>query len=272
MNNKWFQDIMIQKYQLDNYYDPTKILILMAITESGELKERYSISEISKIVYRYYISNIDVAKHNFNITIRNIYKYGVSDIIPVVESSLNQWIKEQKNSSILLSNNFIKLTLDKYDKKTLDLTRKMAKTLFKKYYKVELIKINDYSETINKDDLTIYTLAKSNIKNLIFEDIQFCPITEEIDREKLFVVHLYTKKEGANELDLTSKDNLMLFSEEIALDYVGNKFYFDEFGKVINISSKFVNSKMKLGINYMTNERKKYILKHLQSIKNSSKN
>ena len=64
---------MCQKYQFDNYFDPTKLFVALSFTECGSLKSRYSIKEIAQYVYRYYIANPDIAKHNFNIII-HIFK------------------------------------------------------------------------------------------------------------------------------------------------------------------------------------------------------
>jgi len=266
MNDKWYKDIMVQKYQCDNFYDPTKLFIILSFTESNVLKEKYTIKEITKYVYRYYISNMDIARHNFNIIVRNINKYGIDDLLPVVISSINQWIREQKNDSIVLVDTYVKLCLDSYDEDTLKLTRTIAKTLFQKYYKTQLNELPNYSDVLNMNDYDLETFGKSSLKQLIFEDIQYCPLTEETNIDELFVVHLFSKEDGANELEFLNKDNLMIFSKSVANDYINKKFYFDEFGRVVNISSENVNNKMRLSINLMTNERKNFILRHNEII------
>ncbi len=262
MNDKWYKYIMLQRYQCDNFYDPTKLFIILSFTESNVLKEKYTIKEIAKYVYRYYISNIEIAKHNFNIIVRNINKYGIEDLIPVVISSINQWIREQKNNSITLFDNYIKLNLESYDSETLKLTRTIAKTLFQKYYKTQLKELTDYSNVLLLNDYDINTFGKSELKQLIFEDIQYCPLSEETNVDNLYVVHLFSKEDGANDLEFLNKDNLMLLSENVAKDYINKKFYFDEFGRVVNISSENVSNKMRLSINLMTNERKNFIIRH----------
>ena len=262
MNDKWYKDIMVQRYQCDNFYDPTKLFIILSFTENNVLKEKYTIKEIAKYVYRYYISNMEIAKHNFNIIVRNINKYGIEDLIPVVISSINQWIREQKNNSITLFDNYIKLNLESYDSETLKLTRTIAKTLFQKYYKTQLKELTDYSNVLLLNDYDINTFGKSELKQLIFEDIQYCPLSEETNVDNLYVVHLFSKEDGANDLEFLNKDNLMLLSEKVAKDYINKKFYFDEFGRVVNISSENVSNKMRLSINLMTNERKNFIIRH----------
>lgn len=267
MNDNWFKDIMIQKYQCDNYFDPTKLFIILSLLEDNELKESYSINEVAKYVYRYYLANIKIAKRNFNIIVRNIQKYGIEDIIPVVKLALNQWEKEQKNNSLTIYDSFIKLNLNEYDLKTLNLTRTMVETLFLKYYKVKLNKIYNYNEISLYDDSNIYSFNESLAKQLIFEDIQYCPLTEETNIEKLFAVHLYSLEDGATQEELCSKDNLMLFSEEVASDYLEKKFIIDEFGKINNIgNSQYVNNKMRLSINFLNSNRKRFIELHNNKI------
>ena len=267
MNDKWYKDIMIQKYQCDNFYDPTKLFIILSFTENNILKEKYTIKEIAKYVYRYYISNMEIAKHNFNIIVRNINKYGIEDLMPTIISSINEWIREQKNDSIILFDNYIKLNLESYDFETLKLTRTIAKTLFQKYYKTQLNELTDYSQALLLNDYDLNTFGKSILKQLIFEDIQYCPLSEEINTNNLYVIHLFSKEDGANDLEFLNKDNLMLLSKDMANDYINKKFYFDEFGRVINISSQNVNNKMRLSINLMTNERKNFIIRHNELLK-----
>ena len=226
MNDKWYKDIMIQKYQCDNYFDPTKLFIILSLTEDKILKEKYTIKEITKFVYRYYIANIEIAKHNFNIIVRNINKYGINNLMPVVIASINQWIREQKNNSIIFHDTYINLNLESYDEETLGLTRTMAKTLFMKYYKVQLKELPDYFDSLVLDDYDIETFGNSSLKQLIFEDIQYCPLFEETDISNLYVIHLFSKEDGANYLEFTNKDNLMVFSKTIAMDYIQKKVLF----------------------------------------------
>ena len=262
MNNNWFKDIMVQKYQCDNYFDPTKLFILMAITEEGVLKKSYSINEISKYVYRYYVSNEEVAKRNFNIIIRNIKKYGIEDIVSVVKSALSQWNREQINNSLIIYDTYISLNMDEYDSKTVSLTRTMTETLFQKYYKTKLKPILDYNSISNYDDSNIYAFNQSLAKTLILEDIQYCPITEETNLENLYAVHIYNKEDGASEEELSSKENIILLSESIANEYLDKKFIFDAFGKIINITSRLEKDNMRLIMNLINDNRTELIIKH----------
>ena len=266
MNDKWFKDILAQNYPSNNYCDPTKIFLTLALTECGSLRDCYSIEELSTYVYRYYMSNKEVASRNFSPTIRNLEKYGTKDIIPIIFDAIKQWLKEQINGSIELYDSMLMLNLDDYSDETLNLTRMMMSTLYQKYYGLKLEPIYDYSVLQDIDDLDLEAFNKTKMKELIFEDLQFCPLTEETNRDALWVFHLYLSNEGANAEDRISKDNLLLLSRDLAQDYIDKKFYFNDLGKVINISSSNIIDGMRLGVNLLTEKRKKYIALHNKSL------
>lgn len=257
---------MVQKYQYDNYFDPTKLFVALAFTESGALKPRYYLKEIAQYVYRYYIANLEIARHNFNIVVRNIEKYGIEDICPFVVSTINQWIKEQKHNSLSLNDNFVSLNLEVYDESTAIMTKKMCETLFQKYYKIKLKPILCYSDTLELDDTDMESFGKSAIRQLVFEDIQYCPLTETTEKNDLCVVHILLKSEVESVDELLDKDNLLLLSSDVAEDYVRGLFYFDEFGRVINNGSNKVNRRMRLSINLITEGRRNYIKRHKDNI------
>lgn len=266
MNSKWFNDILAQSYPNNNYCDPTKIFLVLAMTESGSLKEYYSIHELSTYVYRYYLANYEVASRNFSTVIRNINKYGIDDIAPIVLDTIRQWIKEQINGSIALNDSTLLLNLEEYSAETLELTRTMMSTLYQKYYENNLQPIFDYSSLRELNDLDLNEFNATKIRDLIFEDLQYCPLTEDTNRENLYAFHLFLSKEGASETDRTSKDNLLLLSKELAQDYIDGKFYFNDLGKVINISSSHIIDGMRLSIGLLTKERKRYILLHNKAL------
>ena len=264
MNEKWFKDIMIQKYQCDNYFDPTKLFLIFALTEESEFKQRYTIKEISQYIYRYYVANEEIASHNFNIIIRNIKKYGINDIISFVEATIQQWIKEQKYNSILLQDSTVVLNLERFDQITLQLSRTMAATLFQKYYKVNIKYIDQYDDVLDLDDLDVNSFGNSRIKRRIFEDIQYCPFTEETKYENLYVVHILPFCESGDKNEMLDKDNMMLFSKEVAKEYNEKLFYIDIFGRAINNGSLIINDKMRISMNLMNKKRREYLKRHIE--------
>lgn len=262
MNENWYKDIMSQNFQYDNYFDPTKLFVALSFVATGALNKQYHIKDVATYVYRYYVANIAIARRNINIVVRNIEKYGVEDIVPFTKSAIAQWIKEQKYGSLALHEDIITLFLDSYDSSVVAMTRTICDTLFQKYYKTKLLNICNYSEFIGISDYDIVALSNSPLKQLIFEDVQYCPLTEITDAESLFVVRISGKDETEDSEELIDKDNLMLFSQEIAEDYASGLFYFDTFGRVINRGSKNVSNRMRMGIKLLTPGRKKYIKRH----------
>ena len=269
MNDNVIKDIMVQNYRFDNYYDPTKLFIFLSLTYSNELSDKYLVLDIAKSVYRLFISNLNMAKSNLNITIRNIQKYGIIDIVPHIISTINQIIREQVNGSFKLIGDYLYVNFDEKSESASKMISLVCNTLFKKYYKKEIIPINDYKECQFLDDKKIDEFGVSSIKNLIFEDLQYCPLCEETNKEKLYVTHILLKNESNNELDSINKNNLLLMCKDEWIDYVNGLFYFDEFGRVVNNGSKNVNNRMRISQSLLNNERKEYIKKHIQYLLNN---
>lgn len=269
MNENFYKDIMIQNYQADNYYDPTKLFVVLGMLAENKLKEQYSIYEITKYVYRYYLSNYEIAKHNLNLSIRKITRYGISDIMSVVENSIKQWMREQKHDSIKLINENVYLSIDDYSEKAAELTYKVCQTLFLKYYKVKLQPMCDYSGIMVLDDKDVESFGKSEIKKLIFEDIQYCPLCENTQYDTLYATHILLNDDGLSDNERITKDNLLLMCKEEMEDYVKGKFYFNEFGKVVNVSSNVVSEKMRLSQRLMNRNRKGFIKRKLVILQNN---
>lgn len=166
-----------------------------------------------------------------------------------------------------MNDTFVFLKLDEYDDKTVLLTRTTCEALFQKYYKTKLNRIIDYSICAELDDTNLDVFGKSKLRYLIFEDMQYCPLTETTNEKELYVVHILSKKESDEKCDLINKDNLLLLSKEMASDYIHELFYFDEFGRVVNNGSNIVSNKMRLSISLITDGRKAYIQKHFDNMK-----
>lgn len=96
---------------------------------------------------------------------------------------------------------------------------------------------------------------------------QYCPLTETTDEKDLYVVHILPKSESAEKSDLLNKDNLILLSKEMALEYIQGLFYFDEFGRVVSNGSQIASRRMRLSISLITEGRKGYIQRHFENIK-----
>ena len=268
MNDNWYKDIMLQRFQLDTYYDPTKLLIAISLTEDGLLKEKYSLDYICRLVRRYYLANIEIAKSNVNVSIRNIAKYGISDIKATVLLNIKMWEKEQQFDSISHDDHFIYLNLEEYSESQSSLTRKLCFTLFKKYYKQDLKLIEKKTHLLTLNDRKL-EFGCSDFKEYALEDFQYCPLSEETNIDNLFVSHIYFRDEGATDDDFLNPSNSILLSLNEWFDFVAGKFYFDENGRVVNICSKIVNNKMRISLSLINNERRTFIKKHIAVMRDS---
>lgn len=264
MNEHFYQDIMVQTYRNDNYSDPTKLFIILSLTAEKKLKPVYSLYEIAKYVYRLYISNLSLTNNNFNIVIRNIEKYGISDIVPIVYLVCTQWIREQKNDSLKVTNENLYVRLDDYSDQSLNVIRTICNALLQKYYKCSINEMFSYEEVKLIDDRDIDLFGKSSIKKLIFEELQYCPLCENIVYDDLYVTHILFNDETQDDNDSINPNNLLLMCRDEWIDYEKGLFVFDEFGKVVNKGSMLVNNRMRLSQRLLNSERKAYIIKHYE--------
>ncbi len=262
MNEKWYKDLMAQKFQYDAFYDPTRLFIALALVDMPVLKRENSIHELAVIVYRYYIANLDVAKRNININIRNIQKYGVSDIIPQMQSSINQWIREQQAGSFSCSDRVLYWSIDSYDDSVRDLTKKMVGVLFQKYFKSTIKPIMDIASIAEMDDMDLEVFGNSALKQRVMEEYQYCPLSEEVSVKRLRVVHICPKREAEDVDSLVCADNALIMDVDFCEEYNRGLFYFDEFGRVHSNGSTLVNKHMRLGMKILTEGRKKFIRRH----------
>lgn len=262
MNEKWYKDLLVQKFQFDAFYDPTKLLIVCSLLNDGVAKKTYTLNEITTSIYRYYVANPDVARHNINIVIRNIHKYGISDIIPHTVAAINQWMREQTYGSFSFAGQVLYWNLESYDNDVVNRTKQLVNMLFQKYYKIKLNEWNDLTHVSYINDADIEAFGNCALKQRLLEEYQYCPFCEEIDISKLRVVHIVSSSEGITEEEARDSNNTLLMCKDAAMDYMNRLFYIDRFGRVHNTGSLLVSNNMRLGIKLLTNARKEYLERH----------
>lgn len=121
-----------------------------------------------------------------------------------------------------------------------------------------------YEEVKLIDDRDIDLFGKSSIKKLIFEELQYCPLCENIVYDDLYVTHILFNDETQDDNDSINPNNLLLMCRDEWIDYEKGLFVFDEFGKVVNKGSMLVNNRMRLSQRLLNSERKAYIIKHYE--------
>jgi len=267
----FIEDIMSQIFLISNgYYNPTRIVILFSIINLEHKENKILKSEIVDYIYRYYIVNKDLAKHNPNLAIRQIGKYGINEFYDILDLELKDWDNYSKNHIIKYDSNYIYMDLDLSDSSIKDNLTIIGNMLFEKYFNKEFIPPLTIEEKELDNDFDIEAFGKGKYKFLALQDIQYCPLCEETNLDNLYVVHILPSK-LCNYIEKKDKNNSMIFCKTHAIDYINKKFYFAENGFIKNISSNNVSSKMHLELN-VRKKRQPYILKYLQYIKEEDNN
>lgn len=269
MNDLWMKDIMTQNFINS---DATRLIMLDAFTSKGELLGVYKKSDIMEYIYRVYTDYPEVSKINPDSRIRNIKWYGISDVKHVLDICLNEWKQNAANDTLVFDDRYIYIKDIGNDGRLMcKYTRQMSQMLKKKYFSVDFGSPLDVDVNLCKDDKNIEVFGKSIYRNRVFEDVQYCPLCEEVDTDNLFAVHILDSKYCDNDEELIDKSNGLIMCREHAMDYLDNRFVFKENGFVENISSSIVSEKMHLSICVKSRKRKNYIRRKYTEFKKVSK-
>lgn len=259
MNDLWIKDIMTQKF-LNS--DITRLLMVSSMIDDGGLKSVYRKSDIMEYIYRVYTDYDEIRKVNPDSRIRNIKRYGISDIRDILDKAISEWKNYANNNCLLDDDRFIyiqgiddELEMGKY-------THQIITMLSKKYFGIEIKSPIKLDVNQCKEDNNLQVFGKSIYRNRVFEDIQYCPLCEEVDTEKLYAVHIIPAKYCVSDEEILDKNNGLIMCQEHAIDYLQGKFHFLENGFVNNINSNIVSEKMRLAISVKSRKRREYLKKY----------
>lgn len=254
---------MSQKHYEDLCFNPSKLFLMQYLANSNPITSVHKIRDFQVFLYRIYADNPEIAKKHPSYIVRNLGKYGIKDLEELVNDTLDSWVRDAKNGVLIKGADSFAVQVDIADSD--DVTKntyRLCKMLYKKLYSGNLPEIQDSDkEIINLNDEDIATFGNSAYKKRVLEDYQYCPICEELDTEKLYCVHILSKKHGATENELCDKANGLLFCKKHAEQYIQEKFYFDELGFAHNIDESDVEIGMHLSFSIRTPARKKYLMK-----------
>lgn len=249
---------MSQTHNEDICYNPSKILLVKFLSENISKSLLFKKREFQEFLYRIYIDNINVAKKHPSYIIRNIEKYGVSDLEDIVNDTFDSWCRDAKNSVIKVGQQSFTVNIQVED--VLDITKNLSRLsvmLYKKVYGENIPSICfDLPEL---DDHNIQLFGRGIFRNRVLEDMQYCPICEDIDSANLVAVHIMEIGMGITQEEMLDKANGLIFCCKHAQDYLDNKFYFDELGFVHNISSDDIEEGMHLSFAIRSTKRKRYL-------------
>lgn len=258
MRDLWMQDIMMQKF-LDS--DSTRIILLYALTSSNEIQPVYKKRNILEYIYRTYSDNSQLASVNPNAKIRNIKRYGLSDIKGILEQALDEWKTYAQNQILFSDDRYIYISIEENnDNKALaKYTLQVTKMLQKKYFSMIFDTPHQLDLDVCKKDSDIEKFGKSLYRNRVFEDIQYCPLCEETNIENLVAVHILPAEYCQLDEEIVDKNNGLIMCREHANDYLQKKFVFKENGFVENIGSQIVDNYMHLSLEVKNKKRRTYI-------------
>lgn len=260
MNDAWIKDVIAQKF-LNS--DITRIIVLRAFVQTGVLCGAYKKSTIMEYVYRVFSDYEEIRSIHPDARIRNINRYGITDLKYVLETALKEWQEYAINDVLVHDERYIylrniaenEIELGKY-------TLQLSNMLLKKYFAIELHEPLTVKTDYCKEDWNLETFGQSLYRNRVFEDIQYCPLCEEVDTNMLRVVHILPACFCEQEEELIDKNNGLILCKYHAKDYVDKKFYFEENGFARNICSSLVSNKMHLAIQIKNRQRREYIRRY----------
>lgn len=264
MNEAWIKDIMTQKF-LNS--DLSRLLMLRAFTAEETICDIYRKARILEYMYRIYSDYPETRSINPDARIRNIHRYGISDVKYILDKALEEWKGYAANEILVFDDRYIYLKDVGEDKKELGkITRQVCDMLATKYFSIHLQEPMKLDENECAQDTDTEIFGVGLYRNRVFEDIQYCPLCEEVQIEKLRAVHILPARFCESSVEYLDKNNGMIFCKEHAEDYISGKFLFNEMGFVSNINSSIVDDKMHLAIHVKKRQRREYIIKYMKVI------
>lgn len=263
--NNFIKDIMLQKFINTDY---TRIIILDYISSLDTFTNIINKNEILTYIYRVYSDYPELAKRNPYSKINSIHNYGKSDIKFIYDQAIEDWNLYQENNSLFNDELYLYINVD--IESGVELLKAVSNVLsmFKSRYcsidfdKPKIFNQNDFDPEFN--------LSQGIYRNRVFEDMQYCPLCEEIRTSKLFAINIIDYC-LCNEIERIDKDNGLIMCKEHAISYKKGEFYFDARGKVKNVCSTIVNNKMHLSKMIRTIKRERYLAKHYDIINKNIK-
>ncbi|MDD3138808.1 MAG: hypothetical protein PHX08_07535 [Lachnospiraceae bacterium] len=259
MDKQWIQDIMSQKFTNGTFVNPTRLIMLTAFLRGETISNRYLRSEVLEFVYRTYIDNLEIARRNSNLMVRNIGKYGLSDISGVLDEALYDWKSDAVNSVLGYDSKWIYLDIDPENLNLVTASTSVLKMLYSKYFKISILEPKELMEDDISNDMDLNMFGKGLFRNRVLEDMQYCPLCEETNLDNLFAVHIIPNNLCDSIEERKDKANGILLCREHAEAYISKQFVFSAMGFVEDVKTDKVNTKMHLSFAVKTQKRKKML-------------
>ncbi len=244
-----------QSFYNGTMINPTRFFILHYIASNETLRAKYSLLEIFYYVYCLYSDNPEIAHRHPNIEIRNILKYGSTPIKQEVIQAIKNWIDDSSRSVILLEGNNLIINMDETNySDDLSYLKIVIEQHFKNTYHVNFPKFMP----ITGSDLDIHSFGKGPYRNRVLYDMQYCVCCDEYRLDKLSAVHILNDNESPLKESREDRNNGVILCDIHAEEYLHNRFKFNEKGKIINISSSFIQRHMRISDKLLNSKRLEY--------------
>lgn len=251
----FIQDLYAQMFYNGTFINPTRFFIIAALIQDGEFKKCYTRQEIEKVVFEFYADNDDIAKRHPRNEIRNIKKHGIDIIKEELQVALDNWVSEAKSDFLSFDLKNIYLKVNGGHSEDIPYVQMILEELFNKTFHCTF----PFIGLIVGEDQNIDVFGNGPYKNHLTAEMQYCVCCDEYNLERLVAVHILCDKDSAINDSRIDVNNGLLMCREHAQEYLHGRFYFNEQGKVVNVSSCIIQKNMRLGRTLLTEKRKKYL-------------
>lgn len=262
--NELYQDIMLQKFSVGSYFNPSRYFILYLMVKDGVLYPKYNINDIALGLFELYSVNQDIAKRHPKLEIRNAPFFGLKAFFDEVKEALYDWKKDATNNTVVFDGKALLFDVDIMDSSIAMHIQTVLKVLLLKNFGIKTMK-NPNCDCSNLDDTCIDIFGKCEYRNKLFADAQYCVLCDEVGEKSLYAVHILPRKYSTIE-EANDSNNGLLMCREHAIDYIAEKFYFDDRGRVVNLSAESVCEGMRLPIK-ICRSHKYFIEKNYKRLK-----
>lgn len=252
----FYQDIMLQKFIVGTFYNPTRFLMLYAMTKDGRFKNKYAIGEIVSYLFNAYCDNPHIAEHHPDIQIRKVPYFGVDAIKKDLLESIVEWISFAKTDTILWDGNNIIFNLDDNSGFIAKQVQKILQVLFRKHFNTDFDGVHNLDYSLLHDDTNLKCFGLGKYRERVFADMQYCPLCDDYNINNLYVVHILPATMCTDNSQLDDINNGLIMCQEHATMYLNKQFYFDQRGKVVSSNIDLNNLRLPIAI---YKPRKKYI-------------
>lgn len=256
METAFYQDIMLQKFNVGTFYNPTRFLMLYVMIKDGSFKRKYPLCDLVSLLFNAYCDNPHISLHHPNVQIRKVPFFGKDTIKNDLMEAISDWYKYAKSDTIQWDGYNVLFNLDDSQGVIARQTERILNVLFKKHFNATYLGITKLNLSLLQNDTDLNIFGISKFRERVFADMQYCPICDDCNIENLYAVHVLPAALCSIEEQLEDVNNGILMCKKHAEMYLNKEFYFDHRGKVVSKDIELNGTHLPIAL-YKT--RKRYI-------------